>query len=112
MKLSEILSESRPFACACGPLRIEGRFRPAAYTPRLEQTILGLDRAAAPAAALAETLSSLLERWDLEDASGAPIPLDAERLADVPVQVLAATLRAVAEAMAPNATGGASSAAI
>ncbi len=106
MNLSDLQKESVRFEAAVDGGKITGRFRPRAYTPRVEQLVIGARESRSPASSLAEALSLLLVSWDLTGDDGKAYPTSSEALHDVPVVVLGDVFRAIAGAMNPKATSG------
>ena len=104
MTLQDLQQETQSFEVRVDGGAIKGKFRPRAYTPRVEQLVLGARESRSPASALAEALSRLLASWDLAADDGKPYPISAEALLDVPVVVLGDVFRAIASAMAPKET--------
>lgn len=103
MKLSDLQQDTLPFQAAVDGGTIKGKFRPRAYTPKVEQLVVGAQETASPASSLAEALSRLLVSWDLSAEDGAPYPTSHEALLEVPVVVLGDVFKAIARAMAPKA---------
>lgn len=104
MTLTDLQSETLDFHADLGGAILRGKFRPRAYTPRVEQLVLGVGDSNSPAAALAEALGLLLVSWNLEDAAGQPYPCTKDALMDVPVAVLGDVFRAIARNLSPKAT--------
>ena len=104
MTLTDLQKETLSFEAAVDGGIIKGKFRPRAYTPRVEQLVLGAKEAGSPAASLAEALSRLLESWDLCGEDETAYPCTYEALLEVPVVVLGEVFKAIARSMAPKAT--------
>jgi len=104
MKLSDLQRETLSFEAAVDGGMIKGKFRPRAYTPKVEQLVVGAKETGSPAASLAEALSCLLDSWDLSGEDDKPYPCNAEALLEVPVVVLGEVFKSIARAMAPKAT--------
>ena len=101
IRLSDLTKETRKVSVNVGasePLEIEYRTR--AYTPELEESIIGAQER--PAAALAQVLGKLIVAWNLVDDDGKPYPLDDAHFDKLPVQVMIAIFQAIAEDMRPN----------
>ena len=109
MKLSDLQQDTLSFSASVDGGVIKGMFRPRAYTPRVEQLVVGAQETSSPASSLAEALSLLLVSWDLCDEDGAPYPCTCEALLEVPVVVLGDVFKAIARSMAPKATSAESS---
>lgn len=104
MTLTDLQQETQSFSARVDGGVIKGKFRPRAYTPRVEQLVLGAREAGSPACSLAEALSRLLVSWDLAGGDGKPYPTTQDALLDVPVVVLGDVFRAIASAMGPKET--------
>lgn len=104
MKLSDLQQDTLPFTADVDGGVIKGKFKPRAYTPRVEQLVVGAQDTASPASSLAEALSRLLCSWDLSDEEGNPYPTTAQALHEVPVVVLGDVFKAIAKSMSPKAT--------
>lgn len=101
MNLSSFLSDTVKLAVPFGPETLNLVYRPGVYTPEFESKT----REAAKsddADFLSETLSGLLNSWDLLDDAGAPVPTDKTSLRAVPIKILSTCVNAVVEDMFPN----------
>jgi hypothetical protein len=101
IKLSDLTKETSKLSIDLGasePLEIEYHTR--AYTPELEESIVGAQER--PAAALAQILQRLVVAWNLVDDNNQPYPLDEEHLGKLPVQVMISIFQNIAEDMRPN----------
>ncbi len=103
MKISDLQQDTLPFSATVDGGIIKGKFRPRAYTPRVEQLVVGAQDTGTPASSLAEALSRLLVSWDLAADDGEPYATSAEALHEVPVVVLGDVFKAIAKSMAPKA---------
>jgi len=101
IRISDLARETRKITINIGlsePLEIE--YRVMAYTPDLEDIILGTqDR---PAAALAHILNHLVVSWNLVDDDDKPYMLDDEHMRKLPLPVMLRIFQAIAEDMRPN----------
>lgn len=68
------------------------RYRPAFITPRVEEEIAD----ASTSQALSILLVGMVADWDMHS-DGTPVPIDAETLRDIPVQILAKITSDIAE---------------
>ena len=103
MRLSDLQQEVLSFEAMVNGGSIKGKFKPKAYTPKVEQLVIGARETGAPAGSLAEALSLLLVSWDLVDERDEPFPTSSEALLEVPVVVLGDVFKAIARGMAPKA---------
>jgi hypothetical protein len=108
MDLRKHKSKTRPFTATFGEgddtETVTGNYRPFAFTPRLLQEAEAAQKAGEVSETLAKTFAPLVASWDLTD-DGKPVPISADALMDVPVDILAGVTSAIGEAQRPNPKG-------
>lgn len=77
-------------------------YRPAAYTPELEEEIRECTNEDLPSNSLAVLLSEVLISWEVLDENGDKIPPEYENLRKMPTRFLAAVVRAINEDQNPE----------
>jgi hypothetical protein len=112
MRLSKVLQEETTIQVPVGDEKVEVRYRPGAFTPALQDELdeLGSGTASRVGRRFCESLCKVLASWDLEEDNGEPVPLDPDRLTELPAQFLAKLLEVVAEDMRPGEAQGSSGA--
>jgi len=100
IKFGDLWQETRTINVALGSGTLEVVYRPNAYTPQLEEELANAETK--PARTLANILRQLVVHWDLETDSGEMYPLDAEHIAQLPLQFMLTVFAAIAEDMRPN----------
>lgn len=102
MRLSAATSRVRPIVVKFEGGDLNATYRPTSYTPKKLAEAQAKAKKAKKAndqdAALASMIESVLDlfvSWDLEDDDGTPIPLTAEALQDVPINVMSELIQEV-----------------
>jgi hypothetical protein len=107
MRLSKLKEITRPLSFDFLGETINVTYRPAAYTPALEEESQRMLQETTDGASLSRMLATLLEpimeSWDVLDDQDQPIPCTLEGLREVPFQLQSAVIQAVAADTNPQA---------
>ena len=77
-------------------------YRPRHLTPARQAAFREAAEAGRHTEALVEGIVGLVAAWDLLGEDGRPVPLTAEALADVPLEVLGLVIEAIGQDVAPS----------
>lgn len=102
MRLSQLQEDSCPLAIEMGDDSLNIVYLPSGYTPELEDKFMASSEKNRAGGSLAEFLSGMLVKWDLQDDEGNVHPTDMDSLRHLPVKFLNSIVEAISEDMNPQ----------
>jgi hypothetical protein len=113
VRLSQLVEERRELTIPVGGGTIHLGYTPSGVTPRMMAMADEAQRGTVSVEQLCTVIAPMLLDWDVTDDEGAPLPLTAGGLQDVPLAILVRVMTAIGEDIAvpkaPSATSSSGS---